>query len=274
MMLIIRSSFICASLWLSSPLLAGTMGEDPIVLWKGSYIGGYLGGAFGSTQITTQTAALSTTTYFSTAANGTAVNQSGTYSTNPNGFIIGVQGGENWVWRNWVFGAAIDYGSFPQQTTRSTTANFPDATGIYTVQTSFNTNWLFTLRGRIGTPIEYKWPTLIYVTGGMAMANLTVTNNFSDTSSLLGAGQSSISDNQIGWTVGAGIDLAMTQDLSFNAEYLYVSLPSLTTSGNIANTASGFGIAANEFSSSFATTASVASNLFRIGFHYRFPIIS
>lgn len=255
----------------NTQVLSSVAIETPNPLWKNAYIGGFIGGAFGNYKTNTNTGSLSDTSYFTSSANMNAVNQSGSTSTNPNAFIVGIKAGDDWIWKNIVFGAILDYGTFRQKSTiNAINLTYPDNSGSYSFQSSLKTDWLFTLRGRVGVQLNTSSTSLLYASGGMAITELTVSNNFNDNTLLLGTGSSSISANQIGWTLGAGIDYLFNEHVLFNAEYLYVSIPSLTTNGTIANSAEGFGIPANSFSNPFLTTAHFFSNLFRVGVSYRF----
>lgn len=255
----------------STQVLSGTIGEISHPIWQGPYIGGFIGGAFGRYQVNTTTGAPSSTTYFTSQDNINSVNQQGSRTLNPQSFIGGIQAGDDWMWNTLVLGVMVDYGSFQQDSNiDASNIAYPDGSGHYTVTSSVTTDWLFTFRGRIGKQFNTQWPSLLYFTGGMAITNLNVSNAFSDDTLLLGIGSSSISGNQIGWTLGTGIECIVTEHLSANAEYLYLNMPSLTTNGTISNSVEGFGIASGQFTSPFSTKAALSSNLIRFGVHYRF----
>ena len=95
-----------------------------------------------------------------------------------------------------------------------------------------------TVRGRLGfSPaqpiIGANW--LLYATGGLAVGHVehSVTEVLAPGTTCLvvsGTTCSSISNDKtkVGWTVGAGIEVAFAQNWSFGAEYLYVDLGSTT----------------------------------------------
>ena len=95
-------------------------------------------------------------------------------------------------------------------------------------------------------------------------------NNFSDSTASAGAGGTDTSQNQIGWTLGAGIDLASFSHTTLDLEYLYVNVPSVKTTSSIYNSAGGFGIPAQSMNSPFSTTGKFHANLFKIALNYRF----
>ena len=83
------------------------------------------------------------------------------------------------------------------------------------------------------------------MTGGLAVGNLTA--------GVPGIG--SATSTRAGWTVGAGIELALTGNWTAKAEYLYVDLGSFDcgTCGGVLPPSIGF-----------------ATNVFRVGVNYRF----
>ena len=74
--------------------------------------------------------------------------------------------------------------------------------------------WFATVRPRIGFAVDRFLP---YVTGGLAIGgiNLDATDNFAATSD---------SDNKthFGWTIGAGVEFAVSENMTIKAEYDYV----------------------------------------------------
>ena len=72
-------------------------------------------------------------------------------------------------------------------------------------------NWLGSLRGKLGFDGGAIMP---YLTAGLAFANAKVTNyDISDAYT--------DSNTHIGWTVGAGVEIAATEDLSIDVLYRY-----------------------------------------------------
>lgn len=247
---------VCALLALSAPI---AMAHTPT--WQGPYLGGYLGGGFGMNDVSTHVDAVSSTAYFSSSAEANAVADAGTWTSNPNNVIAGVQFGHDWVWKHMVYGVVIDYGALPLESSTHGGSTF--------LKTSMNTDWLFTLRPRLGYRLSWYRPTLIYLTGGMAMANVEVANNYNDASPYAGKGKNDTSANQIGWTVGLGIEIAAYQYVSFGLEYLYLQLPSLEAEALVSNTAGGFGIPPHSLNSTLSTTGKFSANLLKFVVNYR-----
>lgn len=239
--------------------------------WQGAYVGAYLGGGIGKQNASTHAGTVSSTSYFTTLADINAVNHAGTWTNNPTAVIGGIKAGNDWVWEQYVYGVVLDYGSLSLKSSEKVNKrSYPDHSDTYSIHTSINTNWLFTLRGRLGHQLALDWPGLLYLTGGMALTQLQIKNNFSDTSSLAGLGRSSSTENKIGWIAGMGIELATFDHTSMTLEYLYVKTPSVKTKNFIFNTEGGFGIPPRSLSTPFSTTGRFHASLLKIELNYRF----
>lgn len=249
----------------SGPIFATTLP------WQGCYGSVYLGGGFGNNHLSTNAGSVTSTSYFSTETDTNAVNNAGSWTKHPGMVLGGIQAGQDWVAAHAIYGVVLDYGSLSLNSSDTTNNIYPDDATQYTVYTAMQTNWLFTLRGRLGyQKTILTLPSLLYATGGMAMTRLSVSNNYTDNSSLLGMGSNTTSQNQLGWTVGAGIEMAVFDRVSVNVEYLYVDVPSVTTISSVSNTQGGFGISEQSTTSLLSTTANFAANVFKIGLNYRF----
>lgn len=239
--------------------------------WQGPYLGAYLGGAFANDHMTNNVGNVTSTSYFATVADVNAVNSVGTGVNTPNSMIVGVQAGHDWAWKRYVYGVAFDYTTLPLSSSNGVTNTlFPDSTDRYSVTTTMRTNWLFTLRGRLGYDAMFRWPTLFYITGGFAVTQLNVKNSYSDNSALLGLGGTSIYNNQIGWIAGLGFEIASIHHCSINFEYDYLHVPSVKASSTISNNVGGFGISPLSLTSPFSTTGNFHANIFKLGINYRF----
>lgn len=84
--------------------------------------------------------------------------------------------------------------------------------------------YLGTFRARLGYAFD-RW--LVYGTGGLAYGHIIAPKNFSGANVIGPAYAQGISQNNPflpGWTVGGGVQFALTDRLSVKAEYLYVRL--------------------------------------------------
>ena len=78
-------------------------------------------------------------------------------------------------------------------------------------------NWLYSVRARLGLASDdNRW--LFYVTGGAAWADVDYSS----------AGFGGHSDTHFGWVAGAGIERALTPNLTARVEYLYYDFDSLS----------------------------------------------
>lgn len=232
--------------------------------WIGPYVGGFIGGAWGRSNINTNAGTVTSTSYFTSIANILSVNQNGSKTFRPNAFIGGIEGGNNWILNNLLYGIVLDFGSFRLH-------SFKDAAGIpypafsatYSLQTLMKTNWLFTARGRLGFIPFPKWP-LVYATGGLAVTKLQVANTFFDTATSFGVGTASDSNTKTGWTVGGGLELPIAKNVTINSEYLYVHFGSASARGSVRCSATFCST-----SSQLNTSANFSANLLKVGINYK-----
>lgn len=239
--------------------------------WQGPYLGGFIGGGFGNQHLSTDVGAVTNTSYFTDSSNIGSVNTAGTSKNNPQAPIVGVQAGHDWAWKKMVYGVVFDYSTLPL--TSSSSMNniiYPDNSGQYSEYTSITTNWLFTLRGRIGYTTTLWRPSLFYLTGGPALTQIKVNNNFGDTTSSAGAGGTQTFQKQIGWTAGAGFEMAAFNHVHLFLEYLYLETPSVKNVSSITNTQGGFGIDPQSMTSPFTTLGKFHASFIKIGVNYKF----
>jgi outer membrane immunogenic protein len=231
-----------------SALVAGAPAlAQPAVNWTGFYAGFYAGGVWGRSN-STATSDCRTgdgvsggyycdTTGAGTSANADAVTNAASGSASSGRFTGGIQAGRNWQNGNLVYGIEADFGSFNVNASRSATDVYPvnaPAGGVgagtaFTISNSVDTDWLFTARGRFGWAAS-NW--LLFATGGLAMSRVAVTNTYSDGFASTTASETK---TKVGWTVGGGLEYALTRNWSIKGEYLYVNLGSVSVLGNVAN---------------------------------------
>ena len=125
-------------------------------------------------------------------------------------------------------------------------------------------DWIGTVRGRIGFVATPDNRLLIYGTGGFAYAGGST--NFSVYDATQGAyWNGSPSSTRTGWTIGGGVEYAITNNITIKGEYLYVDLGSqnLNTVGNLA--------AQTVFPGTYATAKiNYDASIFRAGVNYKF----
>ncbi len=117
-------------------------------------------------------------------------------SVNPSGIAGGVQAGYNWQNGQFVFGGETDI--------QLSAAD--DTFAPY----KFSNPWFGTLRGRLGYAMNN---ILVYATGGLAYGGVNGE-----------AAGLSEDKTQLGWTLGAGMEVGFTPNWSAKVEYLYMDL--------------------------------------------------
>ncbi len=161
---------------------------SPVVNWTGIYLGLNAGFSFGGSE------------WIDSVAGGST----GNFGTS--GFVFGGTVGANYKVGSLVFGVEAD-GDWADASGFGTfTATSLCAGGCLTQNT-----WLSTVRGRVGYALDRF---LVYGTGGAAFGNVRA--NFSN--------DPVSSATEAGWTVGAGVEVALARNWSAKAEYLFVNL--------------------------------------------------
>jgi outer membrane immunogenic protein len=183
----------------------------PIFTWTGLYVGvnaGYAGDKF----------------EYPYGGEISGTGYSGKPSISSSGALFGAQVGYNWQFgSNWVVGIEADY----QWSNIEGNVNINGAIaglGTANLTAGSEINGFGTVRGRVG----YGWDrALIYVTGGWAFGRVDSRASLE----LCGAGGGgcfggglSRGTTHNGWTAGVGMEYALTNNLSFKTEYLFVDL--------------------------------------------------
>ena len=245
-----------ADLPVSGPYRPGPFMVRQPVEWTGLYFGanaGYGWGRYSSNVVFTglqPTLPSGTTTPFglgATELSGTRIPG----STGVNGGIAGGQIGFNWQAGMFVFGGEIDGQWSGQEST------FSAACGASCTATeSVKIRSLATGRGRFGLAFDWIMP---YVTGGAALVNGL--NNLTMTVAGTTASFAPLSHSTLGWTAGAGVEVALWSNWSAKLEYLYISANGAT---KIAPIPSVLGLG------TVSTPGDYRDNIVRVGFNYRF----
>ncbi len=233
--------------------------------WEGFYAGANVGYAWGSSDAVTSAGCGTFVPFYFVCGNQPGVQASGTGSLSPDGVTGGVQAGYNWQHQAWVYGAALDFGSFNLSKSRTgASAYVVTRAGVpYATSSSVDTDWLFTARGRLGWTAAPH--LLLYATGGLALTNLEVSNTFADTiAPSAGSGASSRSKTKAGWTIGGGVEWMLARNWTVDTEYLFLDFGSLATSANVSPPA-------NPAAKSTLTTSSdLTAHTVRLGANYRY----
>jgi outer membrane immunogenic protein len=115
-----------------------------------------------------------------------------------------------------VYGIEGDWSWTGARTARDFVVNF----GRASASSSFDVDWLATLRGRAGLAFD---STLVYVTGGVAFGH--VKDSF-EVKNATSTGLASFTQNktQVGWTAGVGVEHMFSRHWTARAEFRYVDL--------------------------------------------------
>lgn len=140
------------------------------------------------------------------------------------GFIGGAQAGFNWQTGMFVTGVEADINYVGAKKSTSYASALRPVTTL-----SSDLNWLGTARLRAGVAFDRL---LVYGTGGLAFGQV---KNRADIYAFNGgplAYWGSKNDVRAGWTLGAGAEYAITNNLTVKGEYLYYNLGKKTIAVN------------------------------------------
>ena len=211
--------------------------------WTGVYMGINAGYVWGKDDVTWTTNGVGIAPAIATAATG---------SISPSGFTAGGQVGWNYQINQYVFGIEADMAYTDLKATRtSVPIGFVNA-----MLSTVESRWLATVRGRLGFA---SGQALFYATGGLAIAEV----KFFDQLGIATLQTNSDNDIRFGWTVGGGVEWALSQYWSIKAEYLYVDLGG-ASHNNLCS-------AALVCTTGLTLDHDMREHVARIGINYRFP---
>ncbi|WP_181170224.1 MULTISPECIES: outer membrane protein [unclassified Mesorhizobium] len=156
--------------------------------WSGAYVGGHAGYAWGRTKYN----------------DPLVFDEISFLRKDGDGFLGGVQAGYNWQDGAVVYGIEgdVSFGNVKGHrflVTAYGPANYDETLRVFG-----------TFRGKVGYTFNSILP---YVTGGFAVANYK----------LEGAGGSTTTTN-LGWTIGGGAEIGLTEKISIKGEYLFADV--------------------------------------------------
>jgi outer membrane immunogenic protein len=234
----------------------------PPFTWTGFYVGLNAGGIWSSGS--------RSVTFFNPATLAfLAADEPGGLGNGNAGFIGGGQAGYNWQTGAFVLGVETDF----QGTTLSKSKDFisPAFAGVgvpaglvgdtLAVHAKTSLDWLGTTRGRVGFVVTPDNRLMIYGTGGVAYAGGTANFTIFDATNGL-ALSGNPSKSRVGWTIGGGVEYALTNNWTIRGEYLYADLgkSSFTTP-----------VAVGAFSGLYASGhVNYNASIFRAAVNYKF----
>ena len=170
--------------------------------WTGAYAGAQVGYGWADTE----------------ASTGPVLGLNQTYDYESEGFTGGFHGGYNLQRQGFVYGieADIDFADLDGSSVGS----------LGTLSHQTEVNWIGSLRARVGFAADR---TLFYVTGGWAFGEVDVTQR-----SVVGpAISATFTDIRHGWTLGGGVERAVTNNLTARLEYRYTDLGDYDVSNSV-----------------------------------------
>lgn len=188
-LMIVSGAASAADLGYKKPTAVPTMA---LYNWNGFYIGAALGGRFGNDYTREFVTATGAATGFRR-------------NISPDGFFGGLYGGYNYQMNGLVLGIEgdIDYGNYR---------------GAYSLAngngTRTRTDFAGSIRGRLGYLVTDR--VLLYATGGLAVGNIKHTYFNTGLNRV-----ESFTRAQAGWTIGGGVEAAVTRNILVRAEYRY-----------------------------------------------------
>jgi outer membrane immunogenic protein len=173
----------------------------PVYNWTGVYIGINGGYAFGDT-------------------NWSPAGFTGTGNFDTNGGVAGGTAGINFQMGQFVLGFEGDFDwSGISGSTTNTTATISGICGPGFLACTYQTSndWLGTFRGRVGYAFDR---VMVFATGGGAVGDVKATFTNPNAGGVSGGTDTT----EFGWTIGGGVEAALTDNLTAKVEYLYVNL--------------------------------------------------
>ena len=210
-----------------------TFAASPAVNWSGFYVGGNFGYAIERTPTDTYSLVYGTS------------DQS---PMTPRSVVGGVQAGANWQMRHWVLGVEADY-----QRTHQSESDCGTCLSNNSTNRGQTINWLATARGRVGYAFGQ---TLYYATGGLALTRVNA-DYFAIDGGPLASGN--FSDTKTGWTLGCGVETALSGNWTAKAEYLFLDFGNITHLMPVVGSTDQAGFSSD-----------IRDHVFRFGVNYHF----
>jgi len=220
----------------------------PSFNWTGPYAGFHLGYGWGNAD-----------TYVDPLPPGIPGDQvPSTLSPHPSGIVGGAQAGYNYQMGCFVVGIEADLSASGMSGSQNVSpiifgGGVPVA-GILSAQESIN--WFGTVRPRLGYTVKPN--VLVYATGGLAYGDVSYSAN---TNFVVQQFPASLSTTKVGWTLGGGVEYAVSKCWTVKAEYLYMDLGSESV---IAGAIPPYAPLAEGY------TWNTKANIFQIGMNYKF----
>jgi outer membrane immunogenic protein len=185
----------------SGPAIAADLYAPAPVMydWNGFYLGGHAGYLWGD--------------FDYSAPGGPEGSEAEDISggIDVDGFVGGIVGGWNFQSGAWVFGVEGDFGWSGADGSESGNVGLDEETPIIG---SVDLNWNAHIRGRVGMTLGETGDTLLFIAGGLAIADI-------DASGSVDSESVSVGGTYTGWSIGGGANHAFNENLIAGIEVLY-----------------------------------------------------
>ena len=231
--------------------------------WTGLYIGINGGGAWGRTDTGLSVNNVPPPGFFTffNGANIPGVQAAGSNAINNSGGLVGGQIGYLLQSGSIVGGFEAAFDWMNAKGSANVSQPYFANPQTFTINESVSSNWLFTFLGRVGFDMGSWYP---YVTGGLAVADLKHTFNYTDTVFAPNCACSgSFSQVRPGVAGGAGLEWRWDNHWSLRGEYLYVVFNGVDGTSTVGNPAT-------PTLATFMHKASFTENIARAALSYKF----
>jgi outer membrane immunogenic protein len=239
--------------------------------WTGFYVGGSVGGGWqrSATAYSSDPSyvPLGSGLFIFALDNGILARS---LAQNGSGALGGVTAGYNWQRGTVVMGVEGDWSWAGIKGTNSVALPAAFFFPLLTTTTETRTDWLATLRGRLGLLVAPQ--TLLFATGGLAVGEIKTSTNV-----VPSTGGSTCANNALcvagsgsfirtGWTAGAGIEQGIGNNWTVKVEYLHYDLGSVSHTVTEASPAFPLLVGAV----GLKADTRVSGDIGRVGVNYRF----
>lgn len=192
----------------------------PVFTWTGFYVGGQVGYAWGEDDTVLSSGRERIVFDGLGGLHGDSIKY------DIDGVVGGAHAGFNLQSGNFVIGIEGDLEasgvSGERTASESGTILGVPVSGSASVKT--DVNWMASVRGRLGFTFDRL---MVYGTGGVAFADIEHTYTASGTAFGIGVAEGvKFSDSQTGWTLGGGLEYAVTSNMTTRVEYRYTQFGS------------------------------------------------
>ncbi|WP_026606008.1 outer membrane protein [Methylocapsa acidiphila] len=234
----------------------------PIFTWTGVYIGGQIGYAWTNNNV-------SWNGNYGDAAGDYIFSGFSNRNLNNNGVIGGAHVGYNLQLGQWVLGLEGDVDGSSLSKTVNVSGWSPYYNSAIGANVTTNLGIQGSIRGRVGVAWDR---VLLYGTGGVAFGgfsgNVNSAYGWAANGTIYSAynysGRDSLSSTRVGWTVGGGLEYAVTNNWSVRAEYRYTDFGRYQT-----NLVNSFVFPSSVYGNTWIQRH-VSENRVQVGFSYKF----